>query len=71
MNHAASHQGHMWLIGGATVVALLLGWSVGFALAFLLVACGAMLGAIFWIGRTSAQEQRIRISDHRDDVPHQ
>jgi len=56
MKHTEGDQSHMWLIGGAVVAALLLGWGVGWALAIALVACGAMFAAVFWIGRSTARQ---------------
>lgn len=44
---------HMWLVGAGIVAALLLGWGVGWALAVAAIGCGAMLAAVFWIGRSS------------------
>lgn len=53
---------HMWVLAGGAVAALLLGWGLGWALALAVVGCGAMLAAVFWIGRSSAQQ--ISIDSH-------
>lgn len=71
MNHAGGHQTHMWLIGVGAVVALLLGWSIGWALAFAVLACGAMLAAMFWIGRISTQQIRIQPVEREREPHHQ
>ena len=58
----------MVLIGAVVVAVLLLGYGVGSAVAVAVVACGVMLGAIFWFLRRS--EQRAQTPDNsREDLP--
>lgn len=47
---------HMWFLGAGVVVATLLGWSLGWAVTLAAIGCGAMLAAVFWIGRSSTQQ---------------
>jgi len=60
MDHTKDHQGHMWLIGGAAVVALLLGFGIGWAITVALLVCAATLAVVFWVGRTSGRSPRGR-----------
>lgn len=54
---------HMSLLVAAVAVALLLGWGLGWALGLAVIGCGAMLAAVFWIGRSSAQQISTRSVD--------
>ncbi len=56
MGTTKNHLGHMWIIGGGVAAVLLFGLSAGWALALALLACSFMLGAVFWIGRSSARQ---------------
>lgn len=47
---------HMWLLIAAVALALLFGWGLGWALALAVIGCGAMLAAVFWIGRSSVRD---------------
>jgi len=58
MNHTKDHQGHMWLIGGGVIVALLLGLGIGWVIAVALLVCAATLALVFWIGRTAGRSPR-------------
>ncbi len=67
MKHGTDSR-HMWLLVAAVAVALLFGWSLGWALALAVIACGVMLAAVFWIGRSSAQEISARSVDADEAV---
>ena len=56
MRRIGGHQLHLWLIAAGVVLAILLGSSLGWALALASVACGAMLVIVFLIGRSSAKQ---------------
>ena len=73
MNHRQGHKLHMGLLAAALVAALVFGWSVGWAIGLGLLGCAAMLAAVFWIGRSSAQQTASEPSqDQRqpDNRPH-
>lgn len=60
MKHlGGGHRLHMWLIGAAAVAALLLGSSLGWALALAAAACGAMLLVVLWIALSSTGQQTL------------
>lgn len=59
---------HMWLLVAAVVLALLFGWGLGWALALGVIGCGAMLAAVFWIGRSSIQHVSDRAVDSDEVV---
>lgn len=68
MNKTGNHLGHMWLIGGGVAAVLLFGLSAGWALGLALVACAAMLGVVFWVGRSSAQQIKAGTQPDKRDV---
>ncbi len=68
MNNIGTHQVHMWLVAATILVAVLIGWSAGWLLMLALAGCGAMLAAIFWIGRSSANVTRPVPTDDRRDI---
>jgi len=51
MNHTKGHGSHMWVVGAIGAGALLMGSGLSAAIAVALIACAAMLGAIFWLMR--------------------
>lgn len=53
----------MGLLVAAVALALLFGWGLGWALALAVIGCGAMLAAVFWIGRSSVQEGAAHVAD--------
>ena len=62
---------HMWLLVAAATAALILGWGLGWALALALIGCGAMVAAVFWLGRSSAEQVTDRPVDAGEAVEHQ
>lgn len=62
MKHATG-SAHMGLLATGALAALLLGWGLGWAVALAVLGCGAMLAAVFWIGRSSAQPTSIQAPD--------
>ncbi len=58
---------HMWLIGAGVLLALVLGWGIGWALALAAIGCGAMLAAVFWIGRSTARQVSAASTDQNSD----
>ena len=59
---------HMWLLAAGVALALLFGWGLGWAVAFAVIGCGAMLAAVFWIGRGSVQQGSGRAVDPDEAV---
>ncbi len=71
MKNTGNHLGHMWLVGGGVAAVLLFGLGAGWALALALLACSAMLGTVFWIGRSSARQVSPGPSRERIDMDSQ
>ncbi len=67
MNHRGTQHGHMWLIGALAIVALLLGYGIGFALALAMIACAVMLGAIVWYLQRAEQPPQPQ-QNHQDEL---
>ncbi len=70
MNHSRMHTGHMWLIAGVAVAAVLLGYSIGWAIAIALIGCGAMFVAVVWLlySDRDRQDRPGERHDTRDDA---
>jgi len=50
----------MLLIGGAAIVAVLLGFGIGWVITVALLVCAATLSVVFWVGRTAGRSPRGR-----------
>lgn len=57
----------MWSLVVGVALTLLFGWGLGWALALAVIGCGAMLTAVFWIGRSSVQQGAAPVAA-RDDI---